>query len=379
MHLRQRCGFRRTGLGQSRDMTESVLITGGAGFIGSHLADRLLQQGHRVRAFDNLTPQVHGDVARPDYLADDVELVVGDVRDRDAVRRALDGIDSVVHLAARVGVGQSMYEIANYTAENSAGTAVLLEALLDRPVRKLVVASSMSIYGEGLYEPVQPPPRTREQLERDEWEPAGARPVPTPEWKRPDLSSVYALTKYDQERLCLVFGDAYNVPTVALRFFNVYGTRQALSNPYTGVLAIFASRLLNDRPPLVFEDGLQRRDFVSVHDVAHACELALTRDGADGRAVNIGSGRSVTVLEIAAKLADTLGKEIEPEVSGQYRFGDIRHCFADISLARETLGYAPEHELEDGMRELAGWLEGQVATDRVDAATEELNSRGLTL
>src|SRR4051794_14569217 len=365
--------------GEGEAMTESILITGGAGFIGSHLSDRLLQRGPHVRVFDNLTPQGHGVTRRPEDLAADIELVVGDVRDPVAVREALTGIDSVVHLAARVGVGQSMYEIANYTAENSAGTAVLLEALLDRPVRKLVVASSMSIYGEGLYEPVQPPPRTREQLERDEWEPAGARPVPTPEWKRPDLSSVYALTKYDQERLCLVFGDAYNVPTVALRFFNVYGTRQALSNPYTGVLAIFAARLLNERPPLVFEDGLQRRDFVSVHDVAHACELALTRDGADGRAVNIGSGRSVTVLEIAAKLADTLGKQIEPEVSGQYRFGDIRHCFADISLARETLGFEPERQLEDGVRELGTWLEDQVAADHVDAATEELRARGLTL
>jgi dTDP-L-rhamnose 4-epimerase len=360
-------------------MGDTILVTGGAGFIGSHLADRLLARGHRVRALDNLTPQVHGGDGRPGYLARDVELVVGDVRDPDVVRRALDGVDCVVHLAARVGVGQSMYEIANYTSENSAGTAVLLEALLDRPVGKLLVASSMSIYGEGLYEPAQPGPRTREQLERDEWEPAGARPVPTPEWKRPDLASVYALTKYDQERLCLVFGDAYAVPTVALRLFNVYGTRQALSNPYTGVLAIFASRLLNDRAPLVYEDGLQRRDFVSVHDVTRAFELALTCDGADGRAVNVGSGRSVTVLEIAAKLAETLGKEIEPEISGNYRVGDIRHCFADISLARETLGYEPEHRLEDGMRELAGWLEGQVATDRVDAAAEELRTRGLTL
>jgi dTDP-L-rhamnose 4-epimerase len=365
--------------GEARCMSESVLITGGAGFIGSHLADRLLQQGHRVRAFDNLTPQVHGESRRPEYLAADVELVVGDVRDGEAVRRALDGIDSVVHLAARVGVGQSMYEIANYTSENSAGTAVLLVALLDQPVRKLVVASSMSIYGEGLYEPTQPGPRTRAQLERDEWEPAGVRAVPTPEWKQPDLSSVYALTKYDQERLCLVFGEAYTIPAVALRFFNVYGTRQALSNPYTGVLAIFASRLLNGNAPLVFEDGLQRRDFVSVADVARACELALTRDGADGRAVNIGSGRSVTVLDIAAKLAQTLGKDVDPEISGNYRVGDIRHCFADITLARETLGFEPVVELEDGMRELAAWLEGQVATDRVDAATEELRSRGLTL
>jgi dTDP-L-rhamnose 4-epimerase len=362
----------------------SILVTGGAGFIGSHLADRLLAGGYRVRALDNLTPQVHAEGGRPAYLAEDVELVVGDVRDPEAVRRALDGVDAVVHLAARVGVGQSMYEIADYTFENSGGTAVLLEALLDRPVRKLVVASSMSIYGEGAYEPVQPAPRTRAQLERDDWEPRGPageelHPVPTPESKQPDLASVYALTKYDQERLCLVFGDAYGIPTVALRLFNVYGTRQALSNPYTGVLAIFASRLLNGNAPLVFEDGNQRRDFVSVHAVAQAFELALERDGADGRAVNIGSGESVTVLAIAERLAKTLGKDIPAQVSGSYRVGDIRHCFADISLARETLGFEPEQRLEDGMSELAEWLEGQVAADHVERAAEELRSRGLTL
>jgi dTDP-L-rhamnose 4-epimerase len=339
----------------------------------------LLAAGHRVRAFDNLTSQVHDGAGRPEYLSEDVELVVGDMRDRDAVKRALDGIDSVVHLAARVGVGQSMYEIADYVAENSAGTAILLEALLDQPVRKLVVASSMSVYGEGLYDVGEVQPRTREQLERREWEPAGAKPVSTPESKRPELASIYALTKYDQERLCLVFGDAYETPVVALRLFNVYGTRQALSNPYTGVLAIFASRLLNDKPPLVFEDGLQRRDFVAVSDVAAAFELALTRDGADGRVVNIGSGRSVTVVEIAEKLAATLERRIEPVLTGKYRMGDIRHCFADISLARETLGYEPQVELEQGMGELAHWLETQVATDRVDAAAKELESRGLTL
>ncbi len=370
-------------------MPESVLITGGAGFIGSHLADRLLEQGHGVRALDNLTPQVHGVVARPAYLAADVELVTGDVRDPDAVRRALEGVDSVVHLAARVGVGQSMYELAAYTSANSAGTAVLLEALLERPVRKLVVASSMSIYGEGLYRAedgreVEAQERTREQLERDEWEPRGPagerlEPAPTPERKRPTLSSVYALNKYDQERLCLVFGSAYSVPAVALRLFNVYGPRQALSNPYTGVLAIFASRLLNGNAPLVYEDGGQRRDFVSVHDVARAFQLALERDGADGRAVNIGSGRSVSVLEIAAKLAAVLGRELEPELAGACRAGDIRHCFADVSLARQTLGFEAQVELEQGMEELARWLEGQVATDRVDAAAEELRRRGLTL
>jgi dTDP-L-rhamnose 4-epimerase len=304
------------------------------------------------------------------------------------VRRALDGVDAVVHLAARVGVGQSMYELAGYADANTTGTAVLLQELLDRPVARLVVASSMSIYGEGAYETrdgrrVEARERTREQVERGDWDPRGPDgeqlvPVPTPESKRPALSSVYALTKYDQERLCLLFGDAYDVPTVALRFFNAYGPRQALSNPYTGVLAIFASRLLNDRPPLVYEDGEQRRDFVSVHDVARACRLALTAERAPGHALNVGSGESVSVLEIADRLAETLGKEIEPELAGKARVGDIRHCFADVSLAEELLGFRAEVAMQDGMAELAEWLEGQVATDRVDAAAEELAARGLT-
>jgi dTDP-L-rhamnose 4-epimerase len=361
---------------------ELVLITGGAGFIGSHLADELLARGYRVRALDSLIPQVHADSGRPDYLAADVELQVGDVRDRAAVTRALEGVDAVVHLAARVGVGQSMYEIAEYTSVNSLGTAVLLEALTETPVRKLLVASSMSVYGEGLYrssngDAVEPQERTLEQLDRREWELAGLEPAATPETKRLGLSSVYALTKYDQERASLVVGGAHGIPSVALRLFNTYGTRQALSNPYTGVLAIFAARLLNDRPPRVYEDGLQRRDFVSVRDVARAFRLALESDGADGTAVNVGSGASVTVREIGDKLAATIGKQIEPELTGEYRLGDIRHCFADISHARASLGYEPEVELDTGLAEIAEWLDGQIAVDRVDAAADELTRRGL--
>ncbi|MBV8063910.1 MAG: NAD-dependent epimerase/dehydratase family protein [Actinobacteria bacterium] len=357
-------------------MSELVLITGGAGFIGSHLADELLARGSRVRALDSLHPQVHD--GRPDYLAGDVELHVGDVRDADAVKRAFDGVDVVVHLAARVGVGQSMYEIAEYTSANDVGTAVVLEALAERPVRKLLVASSMSIYGEGAYREGDPGERTREQLGRREWDFPGFTPVPTPETKRPALSSIYALNKYQQERACLVAGDAYGIPTVALRFFNAYGPRQALSNPYTGVLAIFASRLLNGRAPRIFEDGAQTRDFVSVHDVARACALALERDGADGRAVNVGSGRAISVRDLAAQLAATVGVDVEPELTGEFRLGDIRHCYADVSLARETLGYEPEVELADGMAELAGWLEGQTADDRVEEAARELARRGLS-
>ena len=360
----------------------SVVITGGAGFIGSHLADELLARGYRVLVLDALVEQVHGGTERPDYLSDDVELIVGDVRDPGLVREAVDGADAVVHFAARVGVGQSMYEIADYVGVNSYGTAVLLEALLDKPVGKLLVASSMSIYGEGLYEPVQPRERTRADVEARRWDPVGPHgeqltPLPTPEHKRAENSSVYALSKYDQERLCLVFGEAYDVPTVALRFFNTYGPRQALSNPYTGVLAIFAARLLNGRPPLVFEDGGQRRDFVHVSDVARACALALETDRADGRALNIGSGESVTVNEIAEKLGHVLGWGIESELTGQARAGDIRHCFADISLARELLAFEPRVDLEDGMRELAQWLETQTADDRAADANAELAARGL--
>ena len=364
-------------------MSETVLITGGAGFIGSHLGDELLRSGYRVRALDGLVEQVHGDAQRPGYLDPEIELISGDVRHAEVVRGALDGVDAVVHLAARVGVGQSMYELAEYAGANTTGTAVLLETLLDHPVRKLLVASSMSVYGEGAYEPAPAAERTREQLERGEWEPSGPKgeelhPVATPETKQPSLASVYALTKYDQERLCLLYGAAYGVPAVALRFFNVYGPRQALSNPYTGVLAIFASRLLNDRRPLVYEDGRQRRDFVNVADVVRACRLALERDGADGLAVNIGSGRSVSVLEIADELGRVLGKSVEPEISGKFRAGDIRHCFADVTLARDSLRFEAQVALEQGMAELAAWLEGQVATDRFDEAAAELIQRGLT-
>ena len=367
-----------------------ILLTGGAGFIGSHLADELLRHGHRVRALDALTPQVHGsDVRRPSYLNSDVELIRGDVRDPDAVARALDGVDAVYHFAAAVGVGQSMYEVADYTSVNNLGTAVLLEQLIARPVARLIVASSMSIYGEGLYETaggevVDGAERGLEQLRRGDWELRDAQhrpltPRPTSENKTPSLASIYALSKFDQERMCLMLGRAYGIPTVALRFFNVFGTRQALSNPYTGVLAIFASRLLNGNAPLVFEDGLQQRDFVSVSDVARACHLALEAEAAVGHAINVGSGRAYTVIEVAATLARVLGASIDADVTGKYRVGDIRHCFADISLAARLLGYEPRVTLEDGIVELAAWLEGQVAHDRVDEASAVLAARGLTV
>ena len=371
-------------------MSQRILITGGAGFIGSHLADNLLRHGYDVRALDCLCAQVHGENAtRPDYLDPDVELMVGDVRDPEAVRQALDGVDAVYHLAAKVGVGQSMYQIAEYTSVNNEGTAVLLEALIERPVERLIVASSMSIYGEGLYatpegEIVAGAERSLRQLQDHEWELHDRRgrplqPVPTPESKPPALASVYALSKYDQERMCLMFGRAYRVPTVALRFFNVYGPRQALANPYTGVLAIFASRLLNGQAPQIFEDGYQQRDFVNVLDLAEGCRLALEIPDAAGHVFNLGSGQRFTVREIAERIAAALGREdIEPRIAEQYRVGDIRHCFADISLAREILHYEPRVAFDDGLVELVGWLHGRVVEMHADAG-EELSMRGLTV
>lgn len=369
---------------------KSVLVTGGAGFIGSHLADELLAAGYRVRALDALCEQVHGPAkTRPEYLDGRVELQVGDIRDPAAVEGALDGVDAVFHLASAVGVGQSMYEMNDYMDINCRGTAVLLEALVKRPVEKLVVASSMSVYGEGLYRSsggalICGASRDLDALRAGRWEvrDEGGRPavpVATDETKAPSLTSIYALTKYAQEKMCLMAGQAYNIPAVALRFFNAYGPRQASSNPYTGVLAIFSSRYMNNRPPLVYEDGLQRRDFVSVRDIARACRLALESSGADGLAVNIGSGVSRTILDAARQLARVMGADVLPELVGKYRVGDIRHCFADISLAARLLGYCPRVGFEEGLEELCGWLSGRVADDRVAEASAELSGRGLTI
>lgn len=371
-------------------MSNQVLITGGAGFVGSHLADALLAQGHQVRVFDSLSPQVHPQ-GRPDYLDSAVELVAGDMRDLDAVARSLRGIDTIVHLAAAVGVGQSMYEISHYMGANTQGTANLLQAILDTKseIRKLVVASSMSIYGEGKYlcskcGEVAPSPRPLEQLKAKQWEtrcPNCGReliPLATDESKPLQCTSIYALSKKDQEEMTLLFGRTYGMPVVALRYFNIYGTRQALSNPYTGVAAIFASRLLNRRAPMIFEDGRQMRDFVSVHDVVQANLLAMQRREADGLALNIGSGSPVSIAEVAAELAQCLGEKIPAEITGKYRVGDIRHCFADITAARKILGYQPRYRFSHGISELVTWLRSQTAVDKAADMVRELSAFGLT-
>jgi len=365
-----------------------ILVTGGAGFIGSHLVDALLAEGHAVRVLDGLEVQVHGADGWPAYLSRDCERMRGDVRDPQTVKHALEGIEVVYHQAAAVGVGQSMYEIARYVSLNSLGAAVLLEEIARaKRVQRMVVASSMSIYGEGLYldadgNAVFPRLRPDAQLERRDWELCDARgralkPLPTPENKPIQPTSVYAVTKRDHEELFLAVGAAYDIPTVALRYFNVYGSRQALSNPYTGVAAIFSSRLLNRNPPLVTEDGRQSRDFVHVSDIVRANLLALACPADGGRVYNVGTGRATTVLQIAELLAQRLELEIKPEITGRFRAGDIRHCFADISLARAELGFEPSVALEDGIDEVIAFVREASAVDRVDEATRQLAQRGL--
>jgi dTDP-L-rhamnose 4-epimerase len=366
----------------------TVLVTGGAGFIGSHLVEALLERGHRVRVLDALVEQVHG--ADRVQLPADVELVRGDVRSRALLDQALEGVGVVFHQAAEVGVGQSMYEMQRYVSANSMGTAALLEALAERrgAIRKLVVASSMSIYGEGAYRcarcgDVSPPRRSTSQLEARDWELRCLachdvlEPRVTPETKPLDPASIYAITKQDQEQLCLVAGQAYGIPTVALRYFNVYGPRQALSNPYTGVMAIFSSRLLNAQPPLLFEDGLQSRDFTHVSDIVQANLRAMESPAANAHAINVGTGVATPIVRVAELLARGLGLPFEPKVTGQCRAGDIRHCVADISRARRLLGYEPSVPLEQGVAQLLDWVREEPACDRAERAAGELQSRGL--
>lgn len=369
-------------------MGETVLVTGGAGFIGRNVVARLLEQGHRVRVLDSLLPQVHGVAERPADLSPDAEFIRGDVRDGDRVATALRGADSVVHLAAEVGVGQSMYEVERYTSANDVGTAVLFERLIDHPVRRVVTASSMSIYGEGLYRDAEG--RLVETADRGivrdaqrVWDPVDdtgrpLAPVATPEWKRPSLASVYALGKYVQEQMTHIMAAPYGIESVCLRLFNVYGPGQALSNPYTGVLAIFAARLLNGQAPMVFEDGAQRRDFVHVDDVARAFADALAHPEAAGGTFNIGSGTDRSVTEVAAALAAAMGRDgIAPEIVGKARVGDIRHCFCDTRLAADRIGFRAERDFGEGLAALADWVDRQTAEDRVGQARAELEARGL--
>lgn len=367
-----------------------ILVTGGAGFIGSFLVDKLIDLGFRVRIFDNLENQVHhGKV--PDYLNPRAEFIRGDVRDPNALLKALQGISVVYHLAARVGVAQSNYEISSYVQTNIVGTANLLETIVNHklPVRKIILAASNTSYGEGLSrckqcKIVKPQLRTIEQLTQGKWEVLCPKcghilkSIDTTEETPLKANSVYALTKNVQENLVMLFGKLYQIPVVSLRLFNVYGPRQSLSNPYTGVTAIFISRLKNGKPPVIYEDGVQSRDFVSVHDVVRAFILAMEKHKADYQCLNIGTGQSTTIGEVADLLASLLKKKIIPVFPGEFRLNDVRHCAADVTKAKKLLGWQPRISLKKGFVELVAWSANKSAVDAFDAAAAELRHKKLS-
>lgn len=371
-----------------------TLVTGGAGFIGSHLVDMLLEKGYEVRILDNLDPQVHGQAQElPAYLNSDAEFIHGDVQNIDTLRKALDGIEVVFHQAAAVGIGQSMYKVAHYAAANTLGVANLLEIIANEKhnVEKVITASSMSLYGEGEYRCPEcgtkyPKLRPETQLKARQWEHLcpehniPLEPLPTSEEKPLNPTSIYAITKRDHEEMPLTIGRAYRVPTIALRYFNVYGPRQALSNPYTGVCAIFGGRILNNNSPVVYEDGLQTRDFIHVTDIARANIMAMENGGGDYEALNVGTGRNISILDIARILIEKVNPKagLEPEVTHKFREGDIRHCFGNVTKIKKMLGFKAKVKFEDGISDLTEWMGQQDAEDGFQKAKEELEKRGLT-
>jgi len=373
-------------------MSKKVLVTGGAGFIGSHTVDALIARGDTVRVFDNLNPQVHGSSARkPLYLHEDVEFVQGDVRDRDSLKKAIEEVDIIIHDAAEVGVGQSMYSIDQYISTNVRGTGILWDILVNdrNNVEKVLVASSMSNYGEGryvceLHGKIAPKPRPVKQMQAGQWEilcptcQKPAMPVPTDENKEMHCTSVYAQSKKDQEVYSLMIGEAYKIPTVACRYFNCYGPRQSLNNPYTGAAAIFSSAVKNGKAPLIYEDGHQKRDFIHVKDLVRGKLMLLDSSESNYQVFNIGCGQPGSILEVAETLIEIFGKSLTPDVIGKFRNGDIRHCYADTSKLR-TLGFKPELSLKEGLADLAAWCDEQTSISRVEDAHKELIAKGLVV
>ena len=364
-----------------------ILVTGGAGFIGSHIVDELIKRGYSVRILDNLDPQVHPGGKPPEYLNKQAEFVLGDTTNPEDWAKALKGVDAVIHEAAATGIGQSMYRPARFHMANTVGTALMYEAIINQklPIKKIVVASSKCIYGEGAYTceehgEVWPGQRPREQMEKHDWElhcpkcDEHVKPIPIKEEKPPQNISSYALSKYDQERLAVNFGYALNIPTVALRYFNVYGPRQSLNNPYTGVTAIFSSRIKNNNPPVIYEDGLQTKDFIFVSDVVQANVLALEK-GNGVKVYNVGWGIPITMLEIANNLIRLYDSKVRPDVTKDFRMGDNRHDFADISLIRKELGFRPTVRFSDGMKKLVEWGFGQNAEDRFEQVNKEFKTK----
>jgi dTDP-L-rhamnose 4-epimerase len=372
----------------------TVLITGGAGFIGGRLARALAQPGRKVRVLDNLNPQIHGlNPTGLEWLTDGaIEFRRGSVEDRQALASAMEGADTIVHLAAETGTGQSMYEISRYNGVNSQGTAVLLDILAnqtERTVRRIILASSRSIYGEGAYvrpdgARVFPPARSAAQLAAHEWDPLDEVTsqrlvaVATHEADQPAPASIYAATKYAQEDLIRVAAEAFGLGYAILRFQNVYGEGQSLNNPYTGILSIFSTRIRRGIELPLFEDGEESRDFVHVDDVVAALRLSMDRKDPPNAVINVGSGQATSVREIAERLSVALGRPPMVRVTGQYRLGDIRHNWADIGRLKDVLGFTPQIALADGLGRFAAWADGQpLPEDRLERANRELTERNL--
>jgi len=362
----------------------NILITGGAGFVGSHTADKLLKEGHNVRILDNLEKQVHDGIL-PDYLNKECEFIKGDVRNKDDIKKSLKDIDYVYHFAARVGVGQSMYDVSEYASTNCIGTTNLFEEIIvsNLDVKKVVLASSMSIYGDGAYSCSECSknyfPKERNEGKFDfHCQKCGEKlvSVPIKEDKMLFPASVYAISKMNQEQYSFLLGKTYDIPVVAFRYWNIYGTRQALSNPYTGVCAIFSSSLLNDNPPTIYEDGNQTRDFVHIKDIVEANYLALN-DSIKSDFFNIGSGHTVSIRDVARILAEKMKKDIKPTISNKFRTGDVRHCVPDISKARKILRYDPHYSLDNGIEDLIDWVKLQHSFDKTQEMNKKLEKIGI--
>jgi dTDP-L-rhamnose 4-epimerase len=373
-----------------------ILITGGAGFIGSNLARHLVANGHEVTVLDNLSKQIHGEhpeTESPLYLGikDRVRFVLGSVCDPTAWDEVLPGQEAIVHLAAETGTGQSMYEIKRYVDVNIGGTALMLDLLTNgkHQVKKVVVASSRSIYGEGKYRSealgvIYPGARKDEDMRAGRFDPlcpqtgAPLALMPTDEESKIHPSSVYGITKQNQEQMVMTVCGSIGIGATALRYQNVYGPGQSLSNPYTGILSIFSTRIKNGNGLSIFEDGKESRDFVYVDDVVDATALALTSDAANGEVFGIGSGVPTDVLTVAGMLVKHYGIEVPVQVTGAYRLGDIRHNYADLSKARRLLGFEPKVDFDEGIRRFTAWVNTQeVQADGYDESIAEMKRRGL--
>jgi dTDP-L-rhamnose 4-epimerase len=379
-------------------MTEKViLITGGLGFIGSNLAQSLSKlPGYKIILADNLSPQIHGTIPNLDLAwlqGHRIDVMRADVVNTNSLTEALSRADVIVHLAAETGTAQSMYQIAHYNNVNSQATAQMLDFLANNPhhVKKIVLASSRSIYGEGAYlcgvhGHVYPSARAAEQLTKQKWDPTcpickqKITSIATPESARPSPASIYAATKYAQEDLIRIAGDSLGIGTAVLRFQNVYGAGQSLNNPYTGILSIFSTRIRRGLSLPIFEDGAESRDFVHVSDVVQAITLAIENDNANGKTFNVGAGAPTTVLEIANMLVDVFNGKVRPHITSQYRLGDIRHCYADLTKIKAELGFMPQVTLQQGLKEFASWVSAQpLPEDGLDKANDELKKRKMML